>query len=70
VSRRRHFHSPTQLSRTTTFPSSQNFNLTDLREAQIFDCLTRITILLAKVTTVFLSTSLVTSQFSMQVPAL
>lgn len=44
----------------------QNYNLISLREAQTVERLTRTTILLAKVTILFLPVSLATSYFSMQ----
>lgn len=46
--------------------SCQNYNLIPLREAQTIERLTRTTILLAKVTILFLPIGLATSYFSMQ----
>lgn len=45
-------------------PSQQNFNLIALKESQAVERLTRITILLAKVTILFLPVSLLTAYFS------
>ena len=47
-----------------------NFNLVSLKESQAVEKLTRITILLAKATLLFLPISLVTSYFSMQFPVI
>ena len=45
----------------------QNFNLIQLKEAQAVEKLTRITILLAKATILFLPVSLMTGYFSTQI---
>lgn len=44
----------------------QNFNLVSLKESQAVEKLTRVTVLLAKVTILFLPISLTTAYFSMQ----
>lgn len=49
-----------------TNPHPQNFNLIALKEAQAVERLTRITILLAKVTILFLPVSILTAYFSIQ----
>lgn len=46
----------------------QNFNLLTLKQSQAFEKLTRITVLLAKVTILFLPVSLMTGYFSVQIP--
>lgn len=46
---------------------SQNFNLIQLKESSAVERLTRITILLAKVTILFLPVSLMTAYFSIQI---
>lgn len=46
----------------------QNFNLIALKDSQAVEKLTRITILLAKATILFLPVSLMTAYFSIQLP--
>ena len=49
---------------------SQNFNLITLKESHAVERLTRITILLAKVTILFMPVSLMTNYFSTQIQGL
>lgn len=49
---------------------SQNFNLITLKESHAVERLTRITILLAKVTILFMPVSLMTNYFSTQISGL